>query len=214
MKERKKLNGYYNYTVVLTYMGMLIGFTGISFVMEGQYRKAIICLMISGICDMFDGTVASTKQRDDKEKRFGIQIDSLSDLICFGMLPALITYSISGKSYLGFLTGELYVLCALIRLAYFNVMEEERQSIDGSRCTYYLGLPVTVSALLIPVFYVIGNRLPYGKEIFWQIVLVLMAVAFILPFKVKKPYLVGKIGIMFMGIIEFIILLLGLGVEV
>lgn len=214
MGERKKLNGYYNYTVVLTYMGMLIGFTGILFVMEGQYRQAIICLMIAGICDMFDGAVAATKQRDDREKRFGIQIDSLSDLICFGVLPALITYSFSGKSYFGFMSGGLYVLCALIRLAYFNVMEEERQSTEESRRVWYLGLPVTASALLMPAFYVIGNRMPYGGMIFLQLVLVLMAIAFIMPFKVKKSYLAGKIGIVFTGIIEFVILLLGLGLEI
>lgn len=67
---------------------------------------------------------------------------------------------------------------------------------------------MTASALLMPAFYVIGNRMPYGGMIFLQLVLVLMAIAFIMPFKVKKPYLAGKIGIVFTGIIEFVILLL------
>ncbi len=213
MEEKKKLNGYYNYTVVLTYLGMLVGFTGIIYTMEGWYRQAVLCLMIAGICDMFDGTIAATKQRDGQEKKFGIQIDSLSDLICFGALPALLTYNISGKSYLGFLVCCLYVLCALIRLAYFNVMEEERQKIESGRRSYYLGLPVTASALLLPAFYVIGNSIPYGSRGLLQTVLVMMAVAFVLPFKVKKPYLAGKIGIVFTGAIEFGILLMGLGLE-
>lgn len=214
MGEKKKLNGYYNYTVVLTYLGMLIGFTGIIYTMEGWYKQAFLCLMIAGICDMFDGTIAATKKRDEQEKRFGIQIDSLSDLICFGVLPALLTYHISGKNYVGFLLCCLYVLCALIRLAYFNVMEEERQKRESERRSYYLGLPVTVSALLLPAFYVIGNRIMYGSRGILQIVLVVMAVAFVLPIKVKKPYLLGKIGIVFTGLIEFVILLMGLGLEV
>lgn len=213
MEEKKKLNGYYNYTVVLTYLGMLVGFTGIIYTMEGWYRQAVLCLMIAGICDMFDGTIAATKQRDEQEKKFGIQIDSLSDLICFGALPALLTYNISGKSYLGFLVCCLYVLCALIRLAYFNVMEEERQKTESGRRSYYLGLPVTASALLLPAFYVIANNSVW-KQGLWQTVLVMMAAAFILPFKVKKPYLAGKIGIVFTGVIEFVILLIGLGLEV
>lgn len=213
MEEKKKLNGYYNYTVVLTYLGMLVGFTGIIYTMEGWYRQAVLCLMIAGICDMFDGTIAATKQRDEQEKKFGIQIDSLSDLICFGALPALLTYNISGKSYLGFLVCCLYVLCALIRLAYFNVMEEERQKTESGRRSYYLGLPVTASALLLPAFYVIANNSVW-KQGLWQTVLVMMAAAFILPFKVKKPYLAGKIGIVFTGVIEFVILLMGLGLEV
>ena len=114
MEEKKRLCGYYNYTVVLTYLGMLIG--GITYTMEAAYRQAVLCLMTAGVCDMFDGTVAATKQRSVREKRFGIQIDSLSDLICFGVLPALFTYNISGKRYSGLLAGCLYLLCALIRL--------------------------------------------------------------------------------------------------
>lgn len=213
MEEKKKLNGYYNYTVVLTYLGMLVGFTGIIYTMEGGYRQAVLCLMTAGVCDMFDGTIAATKQRDEHEKKFGIQIDSLSDLICFGVLPALLTYNISGKSYLGFLVCCLYVLCALIRLAYFNVMEEERQKKESGRRSYYLGLPVTASALLLPVLYVIGNNSVW-KYGLWQAVLVMMAAAFILPYKVKKPYLAGKIGLVFTGVIEFVILLMGLGLEI
>ena len=141
MEEKKRLCGYYNYTVVLTYLGMLIGFVGITYTMEGAYRQAVLCLMTAGVCDMFDGTVAATKQRSVREKRFGIQIDSLSDLICFGVLPALFTYNISGKRYSGLLAGCLYLLCALIRLAYFNVLEEERQQrnrktsvVSGTSC--------------------------------------------------------------------------------
>lgn len=212
MEERRRLCGYYNYTVILTYLGMLMGFTGILFVMEAKYREAVICLMISGICDMFDGTVAATKQRDTREKRFGIQIDSLSDMICFGVLPALFTYSISGKTYAAFLAAALYVLCALIRLAYFNVTEEERQETEEGRRSWYLGLPVTAAAIFLPACYVIENKLAYGGMV--QAVLVAMSAAFVLPFKIKKPYLAGKIGILFTGVIEFVILLLGLGLDV
>ena len=93
--------GIYNYTVILTYLGMLSGFAGILFLLNGNVRGALICLMISGVCDMFDGKVASTKKdRTRSEKRFGIQIDSLSDLICFGVLPALIVYSVGRRTWL------------------------------------------------------------------------------------------------------------------
>ena len=56
---------------------------------------ALLCLMFAGFCDMFDGKIASTMKRTKQEKRFGIQIDSLSDLICFGALPALIVFHLS-----------------------------------------------------------------------------------------------------------------------
>ena len=83
--------GFYNYTVILTYLGAASGIYGIITCLSRQSpRIGVLCLMLSGLCDMFDGTVARTRQRSDDEKRFGIQIDSLSDLICFGVLPAFI----------------------------------------------------------------------------------------------------------------------------
>lgn len=213
MMEKKWLCGYYNYTVVLTYLGMLSGFTGIIFAMEGSFRQAVICLMTAGVCDMFDGTIAATKERDTREKSFGIQIDSLSDLICFGVLPALFTYQIGQKSYLAFLACCTYVLCALIRLAYFNVLEEERQQKESGLRKWYLGLPVTSAALVLPAFYVIQSETGMDARIFPGL-LVVMAAAFILPVKIKKPYLAGKIGLAFTGVVEFIILLAGFGMEV
>lgn len=214
MGEKKRLCGYYNYTVVLTYFGMLAGFTGIVFTMEGSYRQAILCLMVAGICDMFDGTVAATKQRDVREKRFGIQIDSLCDLVCFGVLPALFVYKLSGKGYIGFWVGCLYLLCALIRLAYFNVLEEERQQVEMGCRSCYMGLPVTSVALILPAFLVVGKRLAFRNGGLIPTVLVVMAVAFILPLKVKKPKMAGKIGIVFTGLVEFFVLLMGLGMDI
>ena len=108
--------GFYNYTVILTYLGMLTGFAGIACAFEGSLRAALICLVIAGVCDMFDGKIASTMDRNRQEKRFGIQIDSLSDLICFGVLPAMIAYA-NGGGKLRWLPSALYLLCALIRLA-------------------------------------------------------------------------------------------------
>lgn len=84
--------GFYNYTVVLTYVGMLTGFAGILFAAGGQVSPALLCLLGAGFCDMFDGKIASTRPRTQQEKRFGIQIDSLSDLVCFGVLPAVIVW--------------------------------------------------------------------------------------------------------------------------
>ena len=142
--------GFYNYTVILTYLGMLSGFTGIVCASSGNLKGALICLVIAGVCDMFDGKIASTMERTRQEKRFGVQIDSLSDLICFGVLPAMIVYvSLSGR--LRLIPCALYTLCALIRLAWFNVDEEERQDRESGRRKVYLGLPVTSAAVLFPV---------------------------------------------------------------
>ena len=143
--------GIYNYTVILTYIGMLAGFTGITCAINGNTHNAMILLMIAGVCDMFDGAIASTMERNRKEKNFGIQIDSLSDLICFGVLPAVIVYKLSALNLIGLYISGLYVLAALIRLAWFNVDEAERQLTETGHREYYLGLPVTSAALVLPV---------------------------------------------------------------
>ena len=71
--------GFYDYTVLLTYLGFASGVIGIYFSVLGNPFAAIICLMFSGLCDMFDGKVARTKKRRTVEERnFGVQLDSLN----------------------------------------------------------------------------------------------------------------------------------------
>lgn len=181
--------GVYNYTVILTYLGMLAGFSGILCAFEGRLLAALGCLMLAGVCDMFDGKVASTKkERTRSEKRFGIQIDSLSDLVCFGVLPAVIVYSLGGR-WLRALACGAYVLCALIRLAWFNVDEEARQDFDTGRRKVYLGLPVTSAALILPLLFGVGTLLHWPLRVMAPFVLLLVAAAFLTPFSIRKPSL-------------------------
>ena len=185
--------GVYNYTVILTYIGMLSGFSGILCAFEGNVVWAIVCLMISGVCDMFDGKVASTKQeRSRSEKRFGIQIDSLSALVCFGVLPAVIVYSLGRGTWLRAAGCALYVLCALIRLAWYNVDEEARQDFDTGRRKVYLGLPVTSAAGVFPLLIGIGTLRHWPLHIMAPLTLLLVAAAFLTPFSIRKPSLSVK----------------------
>ena len=61
--------GFYDYTVLLTYMGFIFGMSGIILTINGQIFPAIVCLMFSGLCDMFDGRVARTKKKRTTEER-------------------------------------------------------------------------------------------------------------------------------------------------
>ena len=202
MDQKQKLLGYYNYTVILTYIGMLTGFIGIVYAFEKNTFGAVICLMIAGFCDMFDGTIASTKERTQQEKCFGIQIDSFIDLICFGALPAIIVYSQSKHNQVVLMICSLYLLCALIRLAYFNVDEQERQqSSDTSREIYY-GMPVTLSALFLPIVHGAVCLFSWRPAIVPTAALLTMAILFLLPFPLRKPKLIGKICVVLCGILE------------
>lgn len=208
MKYKEKLLGYYNYTVVLTYIGMLTGFTGIVYAFEAKSFHAIICLMLAGFCDMFDGVIASTsKNRTESEKCFGIQIDSLSDLVCFGILPASIVYTASNRNCFVFAVSAMYVLSALIRLAYFNVDEQERQKDTVGAREFYYGLPVTLSALIFPVIYGINSLISQKIYISLAISLFVTSVLFLIPFPLRKPRIVGKIFVLLFGFAEVMLIL-------
>ena len=80
--------GIYDYTVVLTYVSLMVSIGGMMLSVNGHLNLAVLCLAISGLCDMFDGKIARTKKdRTEEEKCFGIQIDSLCDIVCFGVGP-------------------------------------------------------------------------------------------------------------------------------
>ena len=204
-----RLIGYYNPSVILTYIGLAASIVGITFALQGDIRIATMLIMVSSVCDMFDGAVARKVKRNEEEKRFGIQIDSLSDLICFGVLPAMIGYHCAGRTILSAVITAGYVLCALIRLAWFNVDEEERQDGENGRREAYLGLPVTTSALLIPLFIGTGwrNDLPFAGMTHW--LLLGTAIAFLIPFRLKKPKKMGLCLLALMGLAAFVTVLTG-----
>lgn len=195
--------GFYNYTVVLTYISLLISSLGIFFAANGKPMYAIFCLLASGVCDMFDGKIARTRKKStEQEKAFGIQLDSLSDIVCFGVLPAVIGCALVPKdnSLLRWITwalGGALILSSLIRLAYFNVTEEERQKTTKTRRTSFLGFPVTTSALAFPLAFALClffTRL--SSAVAWMsipatyvypLMLGVCAFFYIAPVSVRKP---------------------------
>ena len=200
--------GVYDYTVVLTYLGFSSGILGILLAIKDPKHlfPAIICLMFSGLCDMFDGRVARTKKkRTVEEKHFGIQLDSLSDLVCVGVLPAVIGYSLGlNKCYLLPLII-FFPAAALIRLAYFNVLEIIRNS--STPVKEYTGLPVTSSALIFPFIYIFRRLLGSNFVILYGVVMFIVGVLFITKFKIKKPNLKTMIGFILIGVLEVILII-------
>ena len=183
-----KFIGFYNYTVILTYISLISGVLGIKFAHEGRVGLAVCCLIFSGICDMFDGAVARTKKdRTEDQKNFGIQLDSLCDVICFGVLPAIILYFLGVDDVIGIAMLIFYVLCAVIRLAFFNVLETKRQRTEGGCAKAYRGLPVTSASIILPFFYLLGLVLPDKvMTVIYYILPVLTGLAFITDFRFPK----------------------------
>lgn len=219
--------GFFDYTVWLTYMSLLSASLGIMVTLNGGGHPymGIIFLLICGLCDAFDGRVARTKKdRTEVQKKFGIQIDSLSDLAAFGILPACIGNAmikvcptvydippIKGGRKLDIYTSILfytiiliYILAALVRLAYFNVMEEERQKTETGNRKCFRGVPVTSAALVFPTVLLIQFITPGDITPVYFAFLLVTAVAFVTDIKVPKPGLRGILIMCGIGLAELI----------
>lgn len=195
--------GKYNKSVILTYIGLALAVTGIFLSTNVKIKEATICLLLAGTCDLFDGKVARMCKRTKEEKEFGVQIDSLVDLIAFGVLPTTILYNSVQSNLLCIIIYIAYVLCALIRLAYFNVVTAE----TDKAVKEYSGLPVTTVAFIYPIIWLVIDKLNL-PDISKILLMGLTALLFITNFKIKKPQ--GKAYILFsiVGIISLALLIL------
>ena len=202
--------GYYNPSVILTYIGLFSAMLGMTKALTGDPKIALVCLMVCGLCDMFDGTIARRCKRNEDEKSFGIQIDSLCDLVCFGVFPAMLGYGIKNidVNYFDIFCSAIFVLAAIIRLGYFNVQEINRTSSGGGKREYYEGLPVTSVSLLLPMIFLFDIYIkPLVTIKLYSVALLLIAIAFITRFRLKKPYMHGLIIIAFFGLVVFLLIL-------
>ena len=180
--------GIYDYTVILTYISLGISVFGITRALEGDFKVAIFCLALSGLCDMFDGKIARTKKnRTDDEKNFGIQIDSLCDVVCFGIFPAMICYCLGVNTSAGIGALIFYSVASVIRLAYFNVSEAKRQNETSENRQYYQGLPITSMAIALPILVVLRPFLHCDFRIALHAMVLLVGLLFVMDFKLKKP---------------------------
>ena len=188
--------GFYNYTVILTYMSLASSITGLFFPFNGHLSIGILCLELSGLFDAFDGKVArSKKDRTKDEKRFGIQIDSLCDLVSFGVFPVVLCWYSGMNTPAGMIILVLYCLAGMIRLAYYNVLEEKKnndaedaevvEAPDGRK--YFHGMPITAISVGLPVLYVTSPLLGSYFPIALHANMILAMVLFITDFRFPKP---------------------------
>jgi CDP-diacylglycerol---serine O-phosphatidyltransferase len=138
---------------VLTLAALCSGLTAIRFALMGDYRLAVIFIIVAAIFDALDGRVA---RRLGVTSQFGAELDSLSDFLCFGVTPAMVLYMASLKDggALGWVVTLMFPICSALRLARFNtglVSDTPKPAWTGS---YFTGVPAPMGALLalIPLF--------------------------------------------------------------
>lgn len=194
--------GKYNKSVILTYIGITIAVCGIIFSFLGNISNAMICLIFSGICDLFDGKIARLCKRDEQEKEFGKQIDSLADVFLFLALPCVLGVELLKALPLYFnIVFVIYVICGVIRLAWFNILASSDQQVK-----YFIGMPVAYIALVLPIIYSVGLIFKFNLSLVYFFIYLLFAILFIINVKVSKPKGIWYIIFFILAIIVTIVI--------
>lgn len=136
---------------IITVLAICAGLTGIRLAFEGRVELAVIMVLVAAFLDGVDGRVARLMK---SSSRFGAQMDSLADIVNFGVAPALVLYAylLNQAESLGWIAALIYVLAAALRLARFNVMDERPKAKWQSN--YFVGVPAPFGAMLVllPVY--------------------------------------------------------------
>lgn len=205
MKNKRYLIGEYDRSVLLTYVGAGFALAAIYAVIQGSLRLAMMAFIISGICDLFDGVVARRIKRTPAQERFGIEIDSLCDMISFAALPAVLLLTQLPLGAGNILLALVYVLAAVTRLAHFNRLAKH----DEGSARYFIGLPVTYSALFFPLTYLVCQWLAPGLYIWvWLLLGPVLSLLFVWNQPIPKP---NKLAYLAFGLLA-VLSLIGLGV--
>ena len=176
--------GYWNKSVYITYFGAFIASCGFLFTLKtGNFDYSFVGMIIAAVCDMFDGKVARhIKNRSDQEKNFGVEIDSLADIICFIAIPAFTIFLYGLQNWYQIVFLALYVVCGVIRLAYFNVaMSDKDKAIKA-----YQGLPVPVSVFIFGIVWLLAKRINFDIALVYTILVPIVGLLHISKIKIIK----------------------------
>jgi len=129
----------------ITLIGVCIGLTSIKFALDGKFALAIIAILFAGLMDALDGRIARLIKGTSK---MGKELDSLGDVISFGVAPAFIMYfwSLQYLDKLGWFVCLMYVVCVALRLARFNVNSEEEVSWKDN---FFEGVPAPAGGIIV-----------------------------------------------------------------
>jgi len=158
---------------IITMSNLILGITSLWYTMEGMYKEAAIAILFAMVLDGMDGRLARHLQVSSD---FGKELDSLSDLVSFGVAPALLTYAavLNRIGYWGLMIAILFALCGAIRLARFNVL---------NITDYFIGIPITFAGPMMAIFVLLANQLPIA---FYPIAMLGLACLMVSNIKVPK----------------------------
>ena len=219
--KRAKGKGIYFLPNFLTSMSLFSVFYSIISTIHGKFSHAAIAIFVSAIFDALDGRVARITGSNSK---FGVEYDSLSDVIAFGVAPSLLAYlwALKGYGRFGWVAAALFVACGAVRLARFNIQVETVQK------KHFLGLPIPAAASVVAscvLFCTEYNLFITARAVFVPILVFLLAILMVsnvryysfkdMEFLKRRPFGSTVIGILLLVIVaiepEFMLIAITLG---
>jgi CDP-diacylglycerol--serine O-phosphatidyltransferase len=199
--------GVYILPNLFTTGSLFAGFYGIVATMNGNYNVAAWFILVSSIFDGLDGKVA---RLTGTTSRFGVEYDSLADLVAFGVAPGLLMYSWALRPFgkLGWLAAFLYVVCGALRLARFNV---QVNTVESKR---FVGLPIPAAASMVAACVLLSYHLGYSgtiKKVSVLLLIYFLALLMVSSFRYysfKDPELVKRQPFGFLVMAIFIIMVI------
>ena len=185
--------GVYLLPNLITTGAMFAGFYAIVAAMNGHYEPAAIAIIVAGILDGLDGSVA---RMTNTQSTCGAEYDSLSDCVAFGVAPGLVAYSwaLTDLGKLGWAAAFIYVACAALRLARFNVQ------VETSDKRYFTGLPSPSGVGLVATMVWLGATKGIdGHDVAYVVAFVTAAAGLLMVSSVRyqsfKEYHIGRVPV-------------------
>jgi len=180
--KRKKRRGIYLLPNLITSASLYCGFYSILSSISGNFYKASMLILLAILFDAMDGRIA---RLTNSTSRFGMEYDSLSDLIAFGVAPAILVYywSLHGMGKIGSIAPFIFLICGALRLARFNTQTSTPQNGDN-----FTGLPIPGAAGIVASLVIFSNELSlfvnkYEVELF----ILINFIGFLMVSTIKYP---------------------------
>ncbi len=185
---------------VVTLANIALGFLSIIAAADGRYEHAVYFLFAAALCDMMDGRLARML---DASSKFGMELDSLSDVVSFGIAPAVLVYLSVLRDFgtIGTMIAVAYLLCGALRLARFNIDENPLAKVT------FQGAPIPVAAGYVMSFILVRRELPS-----WLVAGGVLSMALFMVTTLKVPKFRKNAGppifMMVIGMIAFTVFML------
>lgn len=198
--------GYYNKNIYTTFCALISGVFGTFCAFSHHPRFAVIFLMISAVLDVLSDMLFADSDLTFKERHYNLLFKTLSEFLCFGILPTALGYSLGFNNFFAYFLYFLFILASTIKFAYTATLYTARLT-NVKSPTYHIGFAPSYLALYFPLCYAICC---FTGKIYltFSIFLIIAIIATMLKIKVPKATgLVAKITITAIGFVELALVL-------